>query len=68
VSYLSRRWRPLLALNPLTSVMEGFRACLFPNRQLDWAVMAASFCTSLVFFVIGTLYFRKAEKTFADII
>jgi len=68
VTYLSPRWRPLLAINPLTAVMEGFRACLFPNRQLDWGLMAISSGTSLVFFTIGALYFRKAEKTFADII
>jgi len=68
VSYLSPRWRPLLALNPLTAVMEGFRVCLFPGLQVDWGYMAISSGTSLVFFTIGALYFRKAEKTFADII
>jgi ABC-type polysaccharide/polyol phosphate export permease len=35
---------------------------------MDWGVMATSFATSLAFFAIGALYFRKAEKTFADII
>lgn len=68
VSYLSPRWRPLLALNPLSAVMEGFRACIFPNHQLDWKLMTTSLGTSLLFFVIGVLYFRKAERTFADII
>jgi lipopolysaccharide transport system permease protein len=58
----------LLALNPLTAVMEGFRLCIFPGRQMDWGVMATSFGTSLALFAIGALYFRKAEKTFADII
>jgi len=67
-SYLSPRWRPLLAFNPLTAVMEGFRVCLFPDRQVNWGTMATSFGTSLISFVIGALYFRKAEKTFADII
>jgi len=68
VTYLSPRWRPLLALNPLSAVMEGFRACLFPNHQLDWKLMATSLGASLLFLVIGVLYFRKAERTFADII
>ncbi len=68
VTYLSPRWRPLLALNPLSAVMEGFRACLFPNYQLDWKLMATSLGTSLLFLVIGVLYFRKAERSFADII
>jgi lipopolysaccharide transport system permease protein len=68
VNYLSPRWRLLLALNPLTSVMEAFRACLFPNRQMDWNLMAASSATSVAFFLVGALYFKKAERTFADII
>jgi lipopolysaccharide transport system permease protein len=68
VNYLPPRWRPLLALNPLSAVMEGFRACIFPNHQLDWKLMATSLGTSILFFVIGVLYFRKAERTFADII
>lgn len=68
VTYLSPRWRPLLALNPLTAVMEGFRVSLFPDRHVDWPVMAMSLGTSIAFFVIGALYFRRAENTFADII
>ena len=68
VSYLSPRWRPLLALNPLSAVMEAFRACLFLNYQLDGKLMATSLGTSLLFMVIGVLYFRKAERSFADII
>lgn len=68
VTYLAPRWRLLLALNPLTAVMEGFRMCLFPSHQTDWNLMAASLTTSVVFFVVGALYFKKAERTFADII
>jgi lipopolysaccharide transport system permease protein len=67
-SFLSPRWRPVLALNPLTAVMEGFRACLFPDRHLDWNLMATSTAVSLLIFIVGALYFRKAEQTFADII
>jgi homopolymeric O-antigen transport system permease protein len=67
-NYLAPKWRFVLALNPLTSVMEGFRACLFPHHQLDWDLMAASLASSLAFFLMGALYFKKAERTFADII
>lgn len=68
VKYLSPRWRPILALNPLSAVMEGFRASLFPNRQVDWNLMGMSLGMGFVFLVIGVFYFRKAERTFADII
>lgn len=67
-SFLSPRWRPMLALNPLAAVMDGFRACLFPNPQVDWNLMATSLGVSLVIFIVGAFYFRKAEQTFADII
>ena len=68
VNFLSPRWRPVLALNPLSAVMEGFRICLFPGRHVDWTLMATSLGMSLLIFVVGALYFRKAEQTFADII
>lgn len=68
VNYLSPRWRPILALNPLSAVLEGFRACIFPHRQVDWNLMATSLGMAILFFVIGALYFRKAEQSFADII
>jgi lipopolysaccharide transport system permease protein len=67
-NYLAPKWRLVLALNPLTSVMEGFRACLFPHHQLDWNLMATSLASSLTFFLAGAFYFRRAERTFADII
>lgn len=67
-NYLSPRWRVLLALNPLSAVMEGFRVCFFPHRTMEWSLMATSLCTALAFFVVGVLYFRRAERTFADIV
>jgi lipopolysaccharide transport system permease protein len=66
--FLPARLRPLLALNPLTGVMEGFRACLFPGRGVDLHMIAASLAVAFLLFVVGALYFRKAERTFADII
>jgi lipopolysaccharide transport system permease protein len=66
--FLPARLRPLLALNPLSGVMEGFRACLFPHRGFDARLIAVSAAMAVLLFVWGTLYFRKAERSFADII
>lgn len=66
--FLPARLRPLLALNPVTGVIEAFRACLFPHQKVDLQVMAGSLGVAFVLFIIGALYFRKAERTFADII
>ena len=62
-------WRDWLALNPLTSMVEGFRWCLLGGRtefyeQGLWFSLAV---TALM--VIGGLwYFRKTERQFADVI
>jgi len=62
-------WRDWLALNPLTSMVEGFRWCLLGGRTefyerglfLSLAVMA-------LLLVGGLWYFRKTERQFADVI
>jgi lipopolysaccharide transport system permease protein len=66
--FLPARLRPWLALNPLSGVMEGFRACLFPHRAFDLHVVGTSVAIALLLFAIGVLYFRRAERSFADII
>jgi lipopolysaccharide transport system permease protein len=66
--FLPARLRPLLALNPLSGVMEGFRASLFPNHGIDLRLVGVSLAVALLLFLIGALYFRKAERSFADII
>lgn len=66
--FLPARFRPLLALNPLSGIMEGFRACLLPTRGLDIPIMASSGAVALLLFALGVLYFRRAERSFADII
>jgi lipopolysaccharide transport system permease protein len=66
--FLPARLRPLLALNPLSGVMEGFRASLFPKRGFDVQLVAISLAMALLLFLLGALYFRRAERTFADII
>ncbi len=62
-------WRELLALNPLTGVIDGFRWCLLGGRQqLDAATMIYSAVASLLLLVGGLWYFRRTERQFADVI
>ena len=67
-SFVPARLRLLLALNPLSGIIEMFRASLFPQRHLDVRLVAISLVTTFVCFAMGAIYFRKSEKTFADII
>jgi len=67
-SIIPEQFRPLAALNPLTGIIEAFRATLLPTRELDWQALLISIALTIVIFVLGALYFRKTERAFADII
>jgi lipopolysaccharide transport system permease protein len=67
LSVIPQRWRWVAAMNPMASVVEGFRASLL-GGHLDWASLAQ--CTAVTFLVLmgSALYFRSMEKSFADVI
>jgi lipopolysaccharide transport system permease protein len=62
-------WKTLLAFNPLTGVVEGFRWCLLAGRtELDARALLVSGMVALLLLLSGIWYFRKTERQFADII
>lgn len=67
VSYLPARLRPLLAVNPMTGVIMGFRFALL-GTPVDMSVLRVSLLVSVALFVLGLLIFRRMERRFADII
>jgi lipopolysaccharide transport system permease protein len=67
-SVVPDRFRPFLALNPVWGMVDCFRACLLPNQPFDLKLIGISIGVTLVVFMAGLYYFRKSEKTFADII
>ncbi|KXS32067.1 MAG: Transport permease protein [Candidatus Gallionella acididurans] len=63
------KWRLLYSLNPMVGVIDGFRwAILGGNTQLYWPGFLLSIFLVLVILATGIYYFRKTEKTFADVI
>ena len=63
------QWRLLYSLNPMVGVIDGFRwAILGGNTQLYWPGFWLSLSLVLVILITGIYYFRKTEKTFADVI
>jgi len=59
----------LYSLNPMVGVIDGFRWALLGQRvPLNFPGLALSALVALLLFVSGIHYFRKVEKTFADII
>jgi len=62
-------WRDWLALNPLTSMVEGFRWCLLGGRTEFYAHgLLLSLAVTAVLLTGGLWYFRKTERQFADVI
>lgn len=62
-------WRELLALNPVSSVVEGVRWCLLGGRtDLYLPGLATAVLTTALMLVSGIWYFRRTERQFADII
>ncbi len=62
---IPERWRPLLALNPMTGVLEGFRWSLFGGAFPAKTVLIGAAMTALVL-VSGLWYFRRVEGYLAD--
>ena len=68
-SVVPEKWRLLYSLNPMVGVIDGFRwAILGGESQLYLPGFLLSLALVLVFFVTGIKYFRRMERTFADVI
>jgi lipopolysaccharide transport system permease protein len=67
-SLLSEPWRTVYGLNPMAGVVEGFRWALVGTRTSPGPMLAASAAAALVILASGALYFRRMEKTFADVV
>jgi lipopolysaccharide transport system permease protein len=65
---LSPPWRTVYGLNPMVGVVEGFRWALFDTGVRPGGMVIASSVATLVLLVGGAFYFRRMERTFADII
>jgi|HubBroStandDraft_5_1064220.scaffolds.fasta_scaffold41055_2 lipopolysaccharide transport system permease protein len=64
-SLVPERYRGLLALNPMTAVVDGFRAALFGN-PIPFQRLGLALLISLVVGLLGFVRFRRLEQTFAD--
>jgi lipopolysaccharide transport system permease protein len=67
-SVVPEQWRLLYSLNPMVGVIDGFRWAILGNTQIYWPGFLISVSLSLLFLIIGLRYFRKTERTFADVI
>jgi lipopolysaccharide transport system permease protein len=67
-SIIPEKWKLLYSLNPMAGVIDGFRWCILGTATPNWTGIIISSVSVLVIFAGGLLYFRKMERTFADVI
>jgi len=68
-SVVPERFRLLYALNPMVGIIDGFRWCLLGAHNNIYRLgLAISVIVVIVLLTSGIWYFRKTERTFADVI
>ena len=64
---IPQRWRLIYSINPMVGIIDGFRWCIIGQ---DISIYKPGFTISIILtfliLIIGIIYFRKTEKTFAD--
>jgi len=67
-SLLSEPWKTLYGLNPMAGVVEGFRWALLGTKTAPGPIIIVSSMAAVLLLLGGAMYFRRMEKTFADIV
>jgi lipopolysaccharide transport system permease protein len=61
------KWHAILALNPMTGLIAAIRQAVL-GLPIDWVSVGISIIAGIAFFLFGCFYFRRMERSFADII
>ena len=67
-SLLDEPWRTLYGINPMAGVVEGFRWALLGTETAPGPIIIVSALVSVALLISGAFYFRRMEKTFADVV
>jgi lipopolysaccharide transport system permease protein len=67
LSALPERYRVVATLNPMSGIVEGFRATLF-GTPVPYSALLWSVAVSLLLVFSGAFYFRRVERRFADML
>jgi lipopolysaccharide transport system permease protein len=62
------KWQWLMALNPMGGVIKAYRASLLGGRPIDWPLLGLSAAVIFLILLTGLSYFRRMEKSFADVV
>lgn len=67
-SMVPEKFQWVLALNPLSGLIEAFRYVVVPSHALDWELLNSSVIIIGAFFILAMAYFKSTEKTMADLV
>ena len=67
-SLLAEPWRTLYGINPMVGVVEGFRWALLGANTAPGPIILVSSLAALLLLVSGAFYFRRMERSFADVV
>jgi lipopolysaccharide transport system permease protein len=62
------RFRWLITVNPMSGIIEAFRATTVSSQPFDWASLLLAIVATLIILTVGVAYFRKQEDYFTDIV
>jgi lipopolysaccharide transport system permease protein len=68
VSLIPEKWRLIYSLNPMAGVIEGFRWALFGKESPAFGAMAVSALVVVALLLGGVVFFKRMERTLADIV
>ncbi|MBC7769869.1 MAG: ABC transporter permease [Phycisphaerales bacterium] len=68
LSMVPEQWQGLYSLNPMVGVIEGFRWAVFDQGEPNFGALAISGTVIVVLLAGGLIFFRRMERTFADVI
>ena len=65
---LPEPWRTLYGINPMAGVVEGFRWALLGTEMAVGPMIVVSAVVAVILLMSGAFYFRRMERTFADVV
>ena len=65
---IPEKYHVIYALNPMVTVVEGFRNIFLHTGNITVEMIVVSFFTSFLCLMVGIIYFSKTERIFADVV
>lgn len=64
--FMGKTWKPIILLNPVAPILEGFNDCIVLQKMPDLGWIAYSAVVAVVMFLVSFVLFKKIEPVFAE--